>query len=238
VRNAIVVGASSGIGRELAAVLSENGYAVGLTGRRLDLLEEVKAGLSTPAFTKQMDVSDPVRAMEQLEELIEEMGGLDLIVISAGTGFLNRDLRWEWEEETVCVNVLGFVALANVAFRHFEKAGGGHLAGISSLAALRGNRIAPAYNASKAFISNYMEGLRFRAAAAGLPIVVTDIRPGFVDTAMAKGPGLFWVASPRKAALQIMDAIRRRKKRVYVTRRWVLIAMLMKILPDSFLTRR
>jgi short-subunit dehydrogenase len=229
---AIVIGASSGIGKELAIVLSQQGYTVGLTGRRIDLLEELKSNLPNPAFSKQMDISDHPKAMDLLENLIEEMGGVDLIVISAGVGFINADLNWGDEKKTIDVNVAGFAAMANVAFRHFVQVGKGHLVGISSIAAIRGNGEAPAYNASKAFISNYLEGLRTRASKAGLPILVTDIQPGFVDTAMAKGEGLFWVAPPQKAARQIQKVIQRKAKHAYVTKRWALIGCLLRVMPD------
>jgi short-subunit dehydrogenase len=103
---------------------------------------------------------------------------------------------------------------------------------ISSIAAIRGSGAAPAYAASKAFMSNYLEGLRIKAFKTGLPIVVTDIQPGFVDTAMAQGQGLFWVAPPNTAALQIYKAIERKAKHAYVTRRWSIIGWLLKALPD------
>jgi len=236
-KRAIVIGASSGIGKELAIVLSRNGYAVGLTGRRIDLLEELSKKLSNPAFTKQMDISDCSKAMDLLENLIEEMGGVDLVVISAGIGFINSDLIWGKEEKTIDVNVRGFAAMANVAFRHFVREGRGHLVGISSIAAIRGSGKTPAYNASKAFMSNYLEGLKINASKAGLPILVTDIQPGFVDTAMARGVGLFWVASPQKAARQIHKVIQRMSKHAYVTKRWSLIGWLLKVIPDFLYSR-
>ncbi|MHC1726804.1 MAG: SDR family NAD(P)-dependent oxidoreductase [Syntrophobacteraceae bacterium] len=236
-KRAVVIGASSGIGRELAVILSSEGYTVGLAARRLHLIEELKENLPGPAYLKQIDVADPVSAMDLLEQLISEMGGADLIVISAGTGALNPGLEWTEEKRTIDTNVSGFTAMANAAFRHFEQAGRGHLVGISSIAAIRGSRQSPAYNASKAFEANYLEGLRARAMKARLPIVVTDIQPGLVDTRMAQGEGLFWVASPQKAARQIYDAIERKAKLAYVTKRWSLIAWLLKILPDSVYAR-
>jgi len=236
-KRAIVIGASSGIGRELAVVLSQSGFAVGLMARRLELLEQLGSTLPNPAFSRQADISECSAAMTILQDLIGEMGGVELIIISSGTGFINPDLDWTKEKRTVDVNVSGFVAMANVAFRHFSQAGRGHLVGISSIAAIRGHRAAPAYNASKAFMSNYLEGLRVRARKAGLPIVVTDIQPGFVDTAMAKGPGLFWVASPQKAARQIYGAIHRKAKHAYVTKRWSAIGWLLKILPEFVYAR-
>ena len=231
-KNAIIVGASSGIGRELAKVLAANGYSVGLVARRLNLLSDLVRELPTPAFVKAVDVSKPVEAMLLLRELIAEMNGVGLFVISAGTGFINPDLDWERERETINVNVSGFAAVVNVAVEHLQARGSGQIVGISSLAALRGSGGAPAYNASKAFMSNYMQGLRHKFSKLKLPIVVTDVQSGFVNTAMAKGDDLFWVASPEKAARQIFDAIRKRKEHVYVTKRWRVIAWLLRATPD------
>ncbi len=238
-KRAIVVGASSGIGRALALRLAREGYVVGLTARRLPLLMELQAEIgrrgpgSAACPVRQMDVSDTARARAQLEELIAELGGVDLVVVNAGTGHVNPGLDWGPEAETIGVNVLGFAAMANVAYRHFVGRGAGHLVGISSIAALRGSGVAPAYNASKAFVSTYLDGLRHQLARLRSPVAVTDVQPGFVRTAMAQGPHVFWAASPEKAAEQIWQAIRRRRKRVIVTRRWRLIAWLMRIVPDA-----
>jgi short-subunit dehydrogenase len=133
------------------------------------------------------------------------------------------------------VNVLGFAAMVNVAVAHLEARRSGHLVGISSVAAVRGVGAAPAYAASKAFVSNYLQGVRYRLKKLKLPIVVTDVQPGFVDTAMAGGD--FWKASPQTAARQIAAAIRRRRPHVYVTRRWRLVAWLMKVVPDALYAR-
>lgn len=236
-RNAIVVGASSGIGRELAKVLAANGFSVGLVARRLNLLSELAHELPTQAFARAIDVSRPVEAMRLLRELIVEMSDVELFVIGAGTGFLNPELDWERERETIDINVSGFAAIVNVAVEHLQARGSGHIVGISSLAALRGSGAAPAYNASKAFVSNYLQGVRQRFSKLTIPVVVTDVQPGFVDTAMAKGEGLFWVASPQKAAHQIFNAIRERRKQVYVTKRWRVIAWLLRGLPDSLYDR-
>ena len=132
------------------------------------------------------------------------------------------------------MNVAGFTAIAVAAMRHFEARRGGHLVGLSSLAALHGHGDAPAYGASKAYVSRYLQALRHRVAARKLAIVITEIRAGFVDTAMAKGDGLFWVAPVETAARQILVAIRRKRPIAYVTRRWRLVAWLLRILPDSW----
>ena len=232
-KKAIVIGASSGIGKELARVLSQNGYAVGLTGRRVELLTALQNELSTESFVKPMDISQTDKAIRQLTELIDEMNSVELIVISAGVGFINSEFEWEKEKSTIETNVFGFAAMANVAVKHFLEQRAGHLVGISSIAALRGTGGAPAYNASKAFVSNYLEGLQQKCVKLKLPIVVTDVKPGFVDTAMAQGEGLFWVAPPEKAARQIYKAIKARKTHVYVTKRWRSIGVLLKLMPSS-----
>lgn len=122
--------------------------------------------------------------------------------------------------------------MANVAFKYFTKQGFGHIVGLSSLAAIRGASGSPAYNASKAYISNYLQGLRQKASQEGLKILITDIKPGFVDTPMAQGRSLFWVAPVPKAAMQIYNVIAAKKTHAYITKRWRIIAWLLKIIPD------
>lgn len=230
-KSAIVIGASSGIGRKLASLLSQDGYKVGIAARRYDLLLSLQKELPHPSVIKILDVSQAAGAMRQLNELINEMQKVELIIISAGIGAINPDLDWQKEIDTIETNVVGFAAMANVAIAHFRQQGYGHLIGISSLAALRGGDASPSYYASKAFESNYLQGLQKRMAKLDLPITITDVQPGFIDTAMAQGEGLFWVAPVEKAAQQIYSAIIKKKQHVYVTRRWRLIAWMIKIMP-------
>lgn len=229
-KKAIIIGATSGIGRELAKILSLNNYVVGMAGRRTELLSSLRREISE-SYIKRIDVTKSEEAITLLNELIQEMGGMDMIVICSGVGFINPELDWKLEKETIGVNISGFATIANAAFKYFANQGSGHIVGISSIAAIRGSGEAPAYNASKAFVSNYLEGLRQKASKSGIGITVTEIQPGFVDTAMAKGEGLFWVAPPEKAARQIFKAITVRKNHAYITKRWRLIAWLLKIMP-------
>lgn len=234
-KTAIIVGASSGIGRAVAVALSRDGYRVGLVARRTELLTELLAELPGPGVIRAADVSDPTEAMPRVRGLIDELGDVELVVISAGTGFDNAALDWAPERDTIAVNVLGFAAMVHVAVAHLEARGSGHLVGISSLAALRGIGGAPAYAASKAFESNYLQGIRYRFQKRQLPVVVTDVQPGFVDTRLAGGT--FWMASPETAARHIVTAIRKRKAHVYVTRRWRLVAWLMRVAPEAWYAR-
>lgn len=235
-KSAVIIGASSGIGRALAVALSEDGYRVGVVARRTDLLVHLQSELRGPCVVKTADISTPDSAIPLVRELIAELGDVELFIVNAGTGFQNAGLAWNPEQDTIAVNVLGFAAMVNVAVAHLESRGAGHLVGISSLAGLRGNRIAPAYSASKAFVSNYLQSMRYRFKKLKLPIDVTDVQPGFVDTPMAAG-NRFWIASPQKAARQIVSAIRRRKKIVYVTKRWRLIAWAMRLVPDALFSK-
>lgn len=236
-KNAIIIGASSGIGKALSIVLSKEGYRLGLASRRLSLLQEIKNDLHTDVFIQEMDVSIPSEAEKQFLNLIEQLGSVDLVIISAGIGYENTDLDASLELETIETNVKGFVVIADCAYKYFLMHKIGHLVGISSIAALRGNPEAPAYNASKAFVSNYLEGLRLKSVKNNFDITVTNIMPGFVDTKIAKGDGLFWVSSPQKAANQIFQAIKDKRSFSYITKRWRLIAWLMKIMPDQLLKK-
>ncbi|MEJ6952595.1 SDR family NAD(P)-dependent oxidoreductase [Natronospora cellulosivora (SeqCode)] len=236
-KKAIIIGASSGIGKELTKVLSENNYQLGLVARRTELLKELQNELKTKSFLKSFDISNVEEAMNHLQELINEMKEVDLIIICAGCGFENHDLEFEKEKRTIDVNVSGFSAMINLAYKYFSRQGSGHIVGISSIAAIRGGADSPAYYASKSFVSNYMEGLRVKASKEKRSIIITDVKPGFVDTAMAQGEGLFWLASPEKAARQIYIVITKKKKHAYITKRWALIACLLKILPESIYKR-
>jgi short-subunit dehydrogenase len=236
-KKAIVVGATSGIGKELALLLAKNNYKVGITGRRSALLTELQQQDPDHFISKTFDVTDTGTIPQYLQELVDELGGVDLLVLSSGVGELNKPLDFTIEKGTIDVNVSGFTCVADWAFNYFWKQNTGHFVNISSIAGIRGNRVAPAYNATKAFQINYLEGLRQKATKLKLAITITDIRPGFVKTDMAKGEGQFWVASVEKAAQQIFKAIKRKKKVAYITKRWQLIAILLKLLPRSLFDR-
>jgi len=183
-------------------------------------------------LTKEIDITQVDQAGQRLRSLIEEMGGVDLFVISSGVGYENPNLDWKPEAETIAVNVTGFTCMVNAAVQHLSMRKKGHLVGISSVAAIRGHGSAPAYGASKAFETSYLQAIRHRFAKSHLPVSVTIVQPGFVDTAMAKGEGLFWVAPVEKASRQIFRAIQKKKALVYVTKRWRAIGWLLRLLPD------
>ena len=236
-KKALIIGATSGIGRGLAKLLADDGYKVGITGRRTKLLDEICKEKPNSYVIKTFDIADTESIVAKLEELTTVLGGLDLLVISSGTGDINDNLDFEIEKRTINTNVLGFTCVADWTFNHFEKQKSGHLAAISSIGGLRGSRQAPSYNATKAFQINYLEALRQKATFLKIPIFVTDIRPGLVNTDMAKGEGQFWVAPLDKATRQIYNAIKAKKKIAYVTKRWRLIAAILKRIPSPIYDR-
>jgi short-subunit dehydrogenase len=230
IRSIIIVGATSGIGRKMAELYSQKGYKVGITGRRQDLLDEIQKAYPNNIKTECFDVTDKDN-IPHIESLITKLGRLDLLIYSSGVGEPSKELDWQLDKLMVDTNVNGFVEITNWGFNYFVKQGYGQIVAISSIAANRGNSWAPAYSASKTFQSNYLEALAIKAYRMKKDITITCIEPGFVDTKMAKGNKRFWMVPLEKAARQMIDAIENKKRKVYVSKRWWLIAKLMRLMP-------
>tara|TARA_B100001093_G_scaffold463587_1_gene479781 strand:+ start:1413 stop:2117 length:705 start_codon:yes stop_codon:yes gene_type:complete len=233
-KKAIIIGASSGIGEALVDFLVNDGYVVGITARREELLMAIQKKFEERVFYKVMDVQRTDKIEQICTDLCSTIGGLDLMIISAGIGHLNKNLDFSISHNVVKTNVSGFTCVANWSMNYFQKQGSGHLANISSIAGLLGNGIAPSYNATKAYQINYFNGLRKKVKKLKLGIHLTDIRPGFVDTAMVKGKRVFWIQPVDKATKQIYTAILKKKKRIYITKRWALIAFIIRLKPYLF----
>ena len=226
----IIVGATSGIGRRMAEMYAEKGYRVGITGRRNELLNEIQQQFPTLIETECFDVRGNEN-ISKLQSLINKLGGLDTLVYSSGIGEPSKELDWQLDKMTVDINVNGFIEISNWAFNYFVRQGHGRLATLSSIASHRGNSWAPAYSASKAFQSNYFEALAIKAKKMKKEIGIICIEPGFVNTNMAKGYKKFWVVPLEKAARQIIAGIEKKKQKVYVSKRWWLVARLMRLTP-------
>ena len=226
----IIIGASSGIGKRLAELYVEKGYKVGITGRRIELLKEIQLQFPQQIEYECFDITANEN-ISRLETLIKKLEGVDIIIISAGIGEPSKELSWTIDKKTVDTNVNGFVEIANWSFNFLVKQGHGQLAVISSISANRGGSYAPAYNASKAFQSIYFEGLAIKAKKNNSAVSLTCIEPGFVKSKMAKSEKLFWVVPVDKAAKQIIKAIGKKKRKVYISNRWWLIAKLMRWMP-------
>ncbi len=234
----IIIGATSGIGEELARQAIHNGYMVGGTGRRTNRLQDLQEELGDSFFYAKMDVSLFDEAKSILQSLIDEMGGMDIIVLNAGISNHPAASITAMEQKVIDVNVSGFVQLFGEAFQYFRKQGHGQIVGISSIAGLFGSSRAAPYSASKAFISTYMQAYRQRCNRIKEDITVTDIVAGFIKSEMTEGKkGLFWVAETEKAVNQILTSIEKKKTVAYITRRWRLIAWLIHLIPDRVIDR-
>lgn len=236
IKRAIIVGATSGMGRQVAKLLAHD-YEIGLVGRRTKLLQSLQTEIPSKTYISTIDVSQPDTAMQQLNDLISLMGGLDLMVISvsAFNNIMDNPISLHADKKILEIDLRGFWAMAHTAFAYFEKQGSGHLVGISSIDGLRGNASCPVYSAAKSFVSRFLEAKRNYAIQHNLAITVTDIVPGWVDTetiTFSAQPGTYWVASTQDAAQQIYNAIKAKKKVAYITKHWQLIAWLLAVMPD------
>ncbi|MFU8813411.1 MAG: SDR family NAD(P)-dependent oxidoreductase [Balneolaceae bacterium] len=234
----IIIGATSGIGEELARQCVEKGYHVGGTGRRVDRLTDLKKELGNYFSFVEMDVTRHQEAKEQLHELIRQLGGMDIIVLNAGISSYPATRITEMDQKIIDINVSGFVQLFGESYNYFRNQGDGHIVGVSSIASFFGAAQAAPYCASKAFISTYMQGYRQRSISSGHNIVISDIKPGFVKSEMTQGKkGMFWVAETKTAVRQMVKDIEKERSYSYVTRRWRLVAWLIKLTPNWLLER-
>ena len=182
-KTAIIVGASSGIGLEVAKLLLADGWHLGVAARREEPLLALKATAPECVEVMTIDVTNP-DAGERLLSLIEQVGGMDLYFHASGIGKQNRTLNEDIELRTMETNAVGFTRMIGVAYRYFAERGTGHIAAITSIAGMKGLGPAPAYSATKALQATYLQSLEQQAHQRGLDIRFTDIRPGFVDTAL------------------------------------------------------
>ena len=225
-KRAIVIGASSGIGREVAQLLMKDGWTVGVAARREERLKEFGA-----AAWLQIDVTQD-NATERLRQLIASLGGMDLFFYASGIGKQNRELHEDIELATVQTNALGFTRMIGEAYRYFAEQGSGHIAAISSIAGTKGLGPAPSYSATKAMQNVYLQALEQQAHARGLNIRFTDIRPGFVDTALLSGDFRYpLMLKPEAVARSIVKAIKRHRHICVIDWKYRLLTALWRWIP-------
>lgn len=232
----IIIGATSGIGYEVARLYIKQGWRIGVAGRRLERLEELRAEAPGQIETTQLDVTSP-DAPKRLVELIRKVGGMDVFLLSSGVGSQNRALNQEIELATVQTNTAGFTRMVTAAYDYFREHGGGQLAVISSIAGTKGLGSAPSYSATKRYQNTYIEALDQLAHMEKLPIVFTDIRPGFVKTDLLKNDKYPMLMSPEYVARKIVKAIERKKHRAVIDWKYAILVFFWKLIP-SFIWRR
>ena len=231
-KRAIVIGASSGIGREVARLLIAEGWTLGVAARKVELLHELG-----DVKVEQIDVTKDDATM-RLRSLIERLGGMDLFFYAYGIGKQNRELHENIELATMQTNAVGFTRMIGEAYRYFAERGKGHIAAITSIAGTKGLGPAPAYSATKAMQNIYLQSLEQQAHARGLRIHFTDIRPGFVDTALLSGNFHYpMMLRPEKVAKEIVSAINSKKHIRVIDWRYRLLTALWGLIPNCFWRR-
>ena len=235
-KSILITGASSGIGRALAFEFSRRGYALGLCARRLELLESLRdeLGRETQVAIAKLDVADLERVPEVLHKQADELGGVQIVIANAGVGERSYpgEGTFHLDSKVIEINVLGAMATIDAGTEILKKEGGGQIVGISSVAGFRGLSTTPAYSASKAALSTYMEGVRNNLKQH--KIAVTVLNPGFIDTPInTHRKSRPFLISAEKGASLMADMI---EKKVWSSTvpvwPWALITKLMRLFPE------
>ena len=231
-KRAVIIGATSGLGLEVARLLLERGWSIGVAGRRVEALEQLRTVAPDRVRVHAIDVTQS-DAPDRLHALIDDLGGMDLYFHSSGIGRQNPDLDPSIELSTVRTNGEGFVRMVTAAYRYFRTQGHGHIAAITSVAGTRGMGAAAAYSATKRFQRTYLDALAQLAHREGLRLHITDIRPGFVRTALLNPEVRYpMLMEPAPVARRIVDAVERRRRVATIDRRYRALVLLWRLLPQ------
>lgn len=232
-KRVVIIGASSGMGMEVAKLFLAEGCMLGVAARREDRLQAIKQFAPDRVVTATIDVTAD-DAPQRLRALIDELGGMDLFFYSSGIGKQNRMLTPDIELNTVNTNGMGFTRMIGEAYRYFAECGEGHIAAITSIAGTKGLGPAPSYSATKAMQNVYLQSLEQQAHARGLKIRFTDIRPGFVETDLLKGDFRYpMMLKPEKVARQIVRAVINKRHVKVIDWRYAILTALWRRLPRS-----
>lgn len=230
-KKAVVIGASSGIGMEVSKLLIDNGWSIGVASRRTDLLLQLKEKAPDRVEVETIDVTSD-EAEDLLLSLIAMVGGMDLFFYAPGIGKQNPTLEADIETATVMTNALGFTRMVGAAYRYMANHGGGHIAVITSIAGTMGLGPAPSYSATKAYQNTYLQALEQQANNRKLHIRFTDIRPGFVDTALLNdGKKYPMMLRKEDVAREIMEAIDKKNHVRIIDWRYRIITALWRCVP-------
>ena len=240
----VITGASSGIGRALAVEMARRGHALGLTARRMPLLEKLRDelhaahGKALRVELAALDVCQVPSVGSSLHGLFDRLDGIDCIVVNAGANDVTHVGAGDLDKELnlVQTNLAGAIATMSAATEHFLKRGRGHIVGISSLAALQPIAGQAAYCASKAGFAMYLDATRVELRRKG--IVVTNILPGYINTDIVEGVDigkLPFAISPERAAREMTRLIEKRvKSGVVPAFPWKLVRPFLGHLPERF----
>ena len=230
-KKAIIIGATSGIGQEVARLLVRQGWRIGIAGRREEALRSMQQTNPEQIEMQCLDVTED-NAILHLNRLVDRLGGMDLFFLSSGVGYQNRNLEPEIELNTARTNVEGFTRMVDTAFSYFRNNGGGHLAVISSIAGTKGLGVAPAYSATKRFQNTYIDALEQLAHLQKLNIHFTDIRPGFVATDLLNdGKHYPMLMKTDQVGRDIVRALHRKQRVAIIDGRYRILVFFWRMIP-------
>ena len=235
-KRVVIVGATSGIGYESAKIFLQQGYVVGMAGRREENLRPLLEEYPKNSYSKQIDITSP-EAPKLFNELIEEMGGMDIYLHVSGIGYQNISLDQQIEIDTVKTNCLGLTQMATTAYQYLSQNGGGHIAVVSSIAGTKGLGIAPSYSATKRYQSHYLQCLTQLSRMRNDNITFTDIRPGFVDTPLLRKVNYPMKMRADYVAQKLFKAVLRKKRVAIIDWKYSLLVFFWRLIP-SFLWER
>lgn len=237
-KQAIIIGATSGIGRAVAAQLVESGWRVAIAGRRVEALDEFRVQYGADrVVTSRMDVTEE-GAEKVLDDIIARLGRADLLLFASGAGSQNMELDPAIELRTIRTNCEGMVRIVTHFLRHVRNSGDydkkhpAQIAVITSVAGTAGIGSAPAYSASKSMQSTYITALAQLSHMQHIHVVFTDIRPGFVKTDFINPKKHYpMLMSVDSAARYIVRGLRRQRRVLIFDWRYRLLVAFWRMIP-------
>ena len=232
-KRAVIMGATSGMGREVARILAEKGWTLGIAARREEKLQSLQALFPQNIEYQVIDIEQE-NAPELLLSLVKKIGGMDLYFHGSGVGWHNEELDPSVELKTCAVNTVGFTRMVTAAWNYFKEKGGGHIAVISSIAGTKGLGPAPSYSATKSFDNTYIQALAQLSRSSKIGIRFTDIRPGFVDTPLLDTTKHHYpmLMKPEKVARKIVRALERKKRVAIIDWRYRILVFFWRLIPN------
>lgn len=230
-KTAIIIGATSGIGLEVARVLASKGWTLGLAGRRENCLIEIAKELPQVKSFRRIDITHE-GATSILQEMIDELGGINLYFHSSGIGYQNVNLEEDKELRTTETNVVGFTRMITFMFHYFAEHPelDGHIAAVTSIAGTMGLGAAPAYSSTKRYQSQYLECMQQLSNMRRLNIHFTDIRPGFVTTDLLTDNYPMQLQATQ-VAMNIVYALERKKSVCVIDWKYRILVALWRLIP-------
>jgi len=239
----IITGASTGIGRAIAIELAKGGAQLGLIARREELLLELVNEIQTlggKAFYRVADISERKETLIGISELVNCMGGIDILIANAGVGAPTtiQPFNVETQEKMIKVNLLGVIYCIEAILQTMLASEKGQIVAISSLAGFKGLPGESGYTASKAGLNTFMEGMRIQLRPKN--IFVSTICPGFIKTPMTEvnnEEDMPWLMDAETAAKIIIKAIQRKTKVLRFPWQTSLLMRITGWLPDWLIER-